>query len=113
MFTDVLFNDIYELNSIVLLSGITSYFDAQGNIRDFTKIRMSILNALIEVGMIPSLPMLVHAGLPANLSVLLDGRVVGYISSTQVEKVVAHLRKLKVSAASVVCFLSFFFFIFL
>ncbi|KAL6124662.1 hypothetical protein ACLB2K_077174 [Fragaria x ananassa] len=90
------------LNHMTRTCRITSYFDAQGNIRDFTKIRMSILNALIEVGMIPSLPMLVHAGLPANLSVLLDGRVVGYISSTQVEKVVAHLRKLKVSAASVI-----------
>ncbi|KAL6125623.1 hypothetical protein ACLB2K_073679 [Fragaria x ananassa] len=90
------------LNHMTRTCRITSYFDAQGNIRDFTKIRMSILNVLIEVGMIPSLPMLVHVGLPANLSVLLDGRVVGYISSTQVEKVVAHLRKLKVSAASVI-----------
>ncbi|KAL6130377.1 hypothetical protein ACLB2K_068757 [Fragaria x ananassa] len=90
------------LNHMTRTCRITSYFDVQGNIRDFTKIRMSILNVLIEVGMIPSLPMLVHVGLPANLSVLLDGRVVGYISSTQVEKVVAHLRKLKVSAASVI-----------
>ncbi|KAL6180816.1 hypothetical protein ACLB2K_047475 [Fragaria x ananassa] len=90
------------LNHMTRTCRITSYFDAQGNIRDFTKMRMSILNVLIEVGMIPSLPMLVRAGLPANLSVLLDGRVVGYISSTQVEKVVAHLRKLKVSAASVI-----------
>lgn len=72
---------------------------------------MSILSVLIEVGMTPSLPRLVHTGPPAALSVILDGRVVGSISSNQVEKVVAHLRRLKVSAASVVCFFPFIFLI--
>ncbi|KAJ0103278.1 hypothetical protein Patl1_05687 [Pistacia atlantica] len=57
---------------------------------------------LIGVGMMPSLPKLVKAGPPAALSILLDGRVVGAIPSSEVEKVVAHLRKLKVSAASAV-----------
>lgn len=90
------------LNHMTCTCRITSYFDAQGNIRDFSKIRMSILSVLIEVGMTPSLPRLVHAGPPAALSVILDGRVVGSISSNQVEKVVAHLRRLKVSAASVI-----------
>lgn len=64
--------------------------------------RTSILRVLIGVGMIPSLPKLVKSGPPAVLSVLLDGRVVGVIPSSEVEKVVAHLRRLKVSAASVV-----------
>lgn len=52
--------------------------------------------------MIPSLPKLVKSGPPAVLFVLLDGRVVGAVPSSEVEKVVAHLRRLKVSAASVV-----------
>ena len=86
-----------------MFSGITSYFDSQGEIRDFYKIRMSILSVLVEVGMLPALPKLVQAGPPEVLSVLLDGRVVGSISSSVIEKVVTHLRRLKVSAASGVC----------
>lgn len=64
---------------------------------------------MTSLGMISSLPKLVQAGPPLALSVLLDGRVVGSILSSEVEKVVAHLRKLKVSATSVVCLPIFFF----
>lgn len=85
-------------------SGVTSYFDSKGNVKDFTKIRLSIISVLIGVGMLPSSPKLVKSGPPAVLSVLLDGRVVGALPSSEVEKVVAHLRRLKVSAASVVSF---------
>lgn len=59
--------------------------------------------------MSPSLPKLVQSGPPEMLSVLLDGRVVGYLSSSEIEKVVAHLRRLKVSSASGVSFIVFFF----
>lgn len=54
-----------------------------------------------------SLPKLSQAGLPEALSVLLDGRVVGFMSSSVIEKAVSHLRRLKVSAVSGVsgCFL--------
>uniref|UniRef100_A0A2N9GSZ2 DNA-directed RNA polymerase n=1 Tax=Fagus sylvatica TaxID=28930 RepID=A0A2N9GSZ2_FAGSY len=52
--------------------------------------------------MTPSLPKLVQAGPPEVLSVLLDGRVVGSIPSSEVEKVVGHLRRLKVSATSMI-----------
>ncbi|KAJ0045240.1 hypothetical protein Pint_06132 [Pistacia integerrima] len=90
------------LNHMTSTCRVTSYYDSQGNVRDFSKIRSSILSVLIGVGMMPSLPKLVKAGPPAALSVLLDGRVVGAIPSSEVEKVVAHLRKLKVSAASVI-----------
>ncbi|KAK2634349.1 hypothetical protein Ddye_029141 [Dipteronia dyeriana] len=90
------------LNHMTSNCRVTSYYDSQGKIRDFSKIRMSILSVLIGVGMMPSLPKLVKSGPPAVLSVLLDGRVVGAIHSSEVEKAVAHLRRLKVSAASLI-----------
>ena len=65
--------------------------------------RMSVLSVLVGVGMTPSLPKLVPAGPPEVLSVVLDGRVVGSIPSDIVEKAVSHLRRLKLSATSVVC----------
>ncbi|KAK3006318.1 hypothetical protein RJ639_015927 [Escallonia herrerae] len=83
-------------------AGITSYFDNEGNVRDFDKIQKSILSVLIGVGMVPSLPKLVQAGPPQVLSVILDGRVVGSMASDIVEKAVTHLRKLKLSASSVI-----------
>ncbi|KAL6327673.1 hypothetical protein AAG906_022613 [Vitis piasezkii] len=86
----------------VVNEGITSYFDSRGNTRDFFKIRMSILSVLIGIGMTPALPKLVQAGPPEVLSVILDGRVVGSIPSSEVETAVNHLRRLKVSAISVI-----------
>ena len=59
------------------MSGVTSYFDSQGAVKDFFDIRKSILGVLTSLGMIASLPKLVHAGPPKSLSVLLDGRVIG------------------------------------
>lgn len=90
------------------ISGVTSFFDSQGNIKDYFKIKVSILKILVEVGMMPSLPKLVRAGPPEVLTVFLDGCIVGSIPSSQVEKVVAHLRGLKVSSAAVVWFSSHF-----
>lgn len=72
---------------------------------------MSILDILIEVGMTPSLPKLVLPGPPEVLTVLLDGCIVGCIPSSEVEKIVAHMRKLKVSSAAVVCFCQIFLFL--
>ncbi|KAM6561896.1 hypothetical protein CsatB_021894 [Cannabis sativa] len=88
------------LNHLTCNCRITSFYDSHGELRDFYKIRMSILNVLVQVGMLPALPKLVQAGPPEVLSVLLDGRIVGSISSSVIEKVVAHLRKLKVSPVS-------------
>lgn len=85
------------LNHMTCSSRITSYYDSQGNVRDFFKMRMSILSILVGVGMAPSLPKLVQAGPPEVLSVLLDGCVVGFIPSDIVEKAVNHLRRLKLS----------------
>ncbi|KAK4379648.1 hypothetical protein RND71_001510 [Anisodus tanguticus] len=86
------------LNHMTAACRITSYYDLKGNAKDFFKIRMSILNVLIAIGMTPSSPKLVQAGPPEVLSVLLDGRIVGSMPSDLVEKAVAHLRRLKLSS---------------
>lgn len=67
----------------------------------------SILDVLIGVGMKSSLPKLVRAGPPEVLPVLLDGRVIGSLASGVVPKVVSYLRRLKVSATSLVCLVRF------
>ncbi|XP_020237492.1 DNA-directed RNA polymerase I subunit 2 [Cajanus cajan] len=90
------------LNHMTCTSRITSFFDSRGNIKDYFKIKMSILNILLEVGMTPSLPKIFLPGPPEALVVLLDGCVVGCIASSEVEKVVAHIRQLKVSSAAVI-----------
>ncbi|PNY04497.1 DNA-directed RNA polymerase i subunit rpa2-like protein [Trifolium pratense] len=52
--------------------------------------------------MTQSLPKILLPGPPEVLTVLLDGCIVGFIPSTEVEKVVAHLRELKVSSSAVI-----------
>ncbi|KVI11384.1 DNA-directed RNA polymerase, subunit 2 [Cynara cardunculus var. scolymus] len=90
------------LNHMTASCRITSYYDSEGIIRDFSKIQKSILSVLVGAGMIPALPKLVKAGPPEVLHVLLDGRVVGAIPTDRVEKAVSHLRKLKLSATSAI-----------
>lgn len=87
--------------------GISSQFDSNGNIRDFLKIRKSVVDVLVGVGMVPSLPKLVRAAPPKVIPVLLDGQVVGSLSSSLVTEVVTYLRRLKVEAPSVVRLLFF------
>lgn len=87
---------------IFILSGVTSYFNNEGKIKDFRDIQRSIQNVLIRLGMSPLLPKLEHAGPPEVLQVLLDGRVLGSIACNEVEKAVAHIRRLKLSATSMV-----------
>ncbi|KAM3323354.1 DNA-directed RNA polymerase I subunit 2 [Capsicum chacoense] len=88
------------LNHMTASCRITSYYDSKGNVKDFFKMRMSILNVMIAIGMTPSSPKLVQAGPPELLSVLLDGRIVGYMSSDLIEKAVTYLRRLKLSSTS-------------
>ncbi|KAJ4969689.1 hypothetical protein NE237_002788 [Protea cynaroides] len=88
------------LNHLTSTCRITSFFDSRGNIRDFFKIRMSIEHVLVDVGMTASLPKGVRAGPPEVLSVLLDGRIIGSIPSSKVEKAVAKIRQLKLSGFS-------------
>ncbi|CAA2959266.1 DNA-directed RNA polymerase I subunit 2 [Olea europaea subsp. europaea] len=89
------------LNHMTSSCRITSNYDSKGNVRDFLKVRMSILSVLVGMGMTPSLPKLLQAGPPEVLSVLLDGRIVGYIPSDIVGNAVFHLRRLKVAATSI------------
>lgn len=86
----------------MLFSGISSQFDSNGNIRDFRKIRRSVVDVLVGIGMVTSLPKLVRTGPPKVIHVLLDGQVVGSLSSNLVPEVVAYLRRLKVEAPSIV-----------
>ncbi|XP_010460771.1 PREDICTED: DNA-directed RNA polymerase I subunit 2 isoform X1 [Camelina sativa] len=90
------------LNHMTRISRITSQFDSKGNIRDFLKIRKSVVEVLVGVGMVPSLPKLVRAAPPEVIHVLLDGQVVGTLSSNVVTDVVSYLRRLKVEAPSVI-----------
>ncbi|KAL2898225.1 DNA-directed RNA polymerase I subunit 2 [Bienertia sinuspersici] len=90
------------LNHLTSTCRITSFFDQQGAIKDFFKMRLSIIDVLVEMGMKPSFPSLVQSGPPKVLSVLLDGRIIGTLPSGQVEEVVEHLRRLKLSAATVI-----------
>lgn len=89
---------------VTFLTGITSYYDAKGGVKDFLKIRMAILKVLVGTGMTPSHPKFEQAGPPEVLHVILDGRVVGSMPSDIVEKAVSYLRQLKVSGVPEVCF---------
>lgn len=108
-FVHLLLNLLHCFFPLLSISGITSFYDSQGNIKDYFKIKLSILNILIDIGMTQSLPKIFLPGPPEVLTVLLDGCIVGFIPSTEVEKVVAHIRKLKVSSAAVVCLCQNFF----
>ncbi|QCD85657.1 DNA-directed RNA polymerase I subunit RPA2 [Vigna unguiculata] len=90
------------LNHLTRTCRITSFFDSQGKIKDYFKIKKSIEDILKEVGMTPSVPNTPLPGPPEALTVLLDGCVIGCIASSEVEKVVAYIRELKVSSASVI-----------
>lgn len=90
------------LNHMTSACRVTSYFNNEGKIKDFRDIQRSIQNVLIRLGMSPLLPKLEHAGPPEVLQVLLDGRVVGSIACSEVEKAVAHIRRLKLSATSMI-----------
>lgn len=102
--TPLLCGNNFVCSGWLCCSGISSQFDSNGNIRDFRKIRRSVVDVLVGVGMVTSLPKLVRAGPPKVIHVLLDGQVVGSLSSNLVPEVVAYLRRLKVEAPSIVSF---------
>ncbi|XP_020522077.1 DNA-directed RNA polymerase I subunit 2 isoform X2 [Amborella trichopoda] len=87
------------LNHMTSNCKVTSHFDCNGNLKDFLRIRKSILRSLVHNGMI-SLPNLEKAGPPDFVNVLLDGRVIGLIASNKVEDAVAKLRREKFRASS-------------
>lgn len=79
---------------------VSSFYDLNGQIKDFLKIRMSILSVLTGLGMTSLLPRLDRVGPPEVFHVLLDGCVVGSIASAKVVKAVWHLRNLKLASSS-------------
>ncbi|CAJ1978018.1 unnamed protein product [Sphenostylis stenocarpa] len=81
-----------------------SHFRAVHRGASFAGLRTTTVRKLLPelVGMTPSLPKIFLPGPPEALTVLLDGCVVGCIASSEVEKVVAHIRELKVSSAAVI-----------
>ncbi|CAH9058115.1 unnamed protein product [Cuscuta europaea] len=93
------------LNHLAASCRITSYYDAKGNIKDFLRIRTSIIDMLNNICfMKSSLPKLPRAGTPEMLTVLLDGRVLGSVPLDLAEKAVTHLRRLKLSDVSPIPF---------
>ncbi|KAF6158224.1 hypothetical protein GIB67_015018 [Kingdonia uniflora] len=90
------------LNHMTSTCRITSYYDAQGSLKIFANTIDHIKTELVSVGMVPSQPKLVQAGPPEVLNVLLDGCVIGSISSSIVEKAVADIRKQKLLAPKVI-----------
>ncbi|GLJ25400.1 hypothetical protein SUGI_0486220 [Cryptomeria japonica] len=88
------------LNHLTAMCRITSDTDSELKFKDYMKLRKSITNVLIDYGMIPVLPRLERGGPPEILSVLLDGRVIGYLNSLTIEGAVKHLRSLKLSKTS-------------
>ncbi|XP_057453596.1 DNA-directed RNA polymerase I subunit 2 isoform X2 [Lotus japonicus] len=90
------------LNHMTCTCRITSYFDSQGSIKDYFKIKISILDILVDSGMTQLVPKLLLPGPPEVLTVLLDGCIVGCIPSGEVEKIVAHIRELKVSSSAMI-----------
>ncbi|KAL3622460.1 DNA-directed RNA polymerase I subunit RPA2 [Castilleja foliolosa] len=90
------------LNHMTASCRITSYYDSEGKVKDFLEVRKSISKVLVSIGMTPSVPKLEQAGPPEILCVQLDGRVIGSIPSEIVENAVSHLRRLKVSATSLI-----------
>ncbi|VFQ91511.1 unnamed protein product [Cuscuta campestris] len=93
------------LNHLAAACRITSYYDSKGNIKDFRRMRMSIIDVLNNICFMKSaMPKLPKAGPPELLTVLLDGRVVGYVPLDLVEKAITHLRRLKLSTVSPIPF---------
>lgn len=90
---------------------MSSFYDPEGNIKDFLKIKNIILSTLVEMGMAPLLPKIERAGPPEIFNVLLDGCIVGIIASNVVDKTVANLRQMKIHSA-VCCVNSHFLFLF-
>ncbi|CAL9001357.1 unnamed protein product [Prunus brigantina] len=79
------------LNHMTSTCRITSYFDAWGNIRDFAKVRKSVMNYLSTVTVREL------AKGEDGIVTLLDGCHVGYIPLRNVGYTVARLRWMKVS----------------
>lgn len=75
---------------------ISSDLDARGNKKEPFQIRKAVTKILVNLGVVPVLPKLSNLSPPEYLTVLLDGCVIGHVSTPTIPTVVDHLRRLKV-----------------
>ncbi|KAG0595858.1 hypothetical protein M758_UG204100 [Ceratodon purpureus] len=84
------------LNHLTAACQISSDLDARGNKKDLFQIRRAVTKILVNLGVVPVLPKLSNLSPPEYIAVLLDGCVIGHVSTTIIPSVVEHLRRLKV-----------------
>lgn len=101
---------------VIPIAEISSDLDAQGVEKDPVLVRKAVIRELVDLGMIRMPPTLAKVSPPDYLTVLLDGLVVGHMSTATIPAAVAHLRRLKVATMqevrSLSCFTSFFYLLF-
>lgn len=85
------------------MSGISSFYNSEGVVKDFGKIKKSLSAELVRVGMNPVFPKVERTGPPEVVHVHLDGCILGTIASARIEDAVHYLRTLKLLAHSGVC----------
>nr|CAB3499265.1 unnamed protein product [Digitaria exilis] len=88
------------LNHMTSTCRISSFYNSEGVVKDFGKIKKSLSAELVRVGMNPVLPKVERTGPPEVVHVHLDGCILGTIASARIEDVVHYLRTLKLLAHS-------------
>uniref|UniRef100_J3N3Q7 DNA-directed RNA polymerase subunit beta n=1 Tax=Oryza brachyantha TaxID=4533 RepID=J3N3Q7_ORYBR len=88
------------LNHMTSTCRVSSFYNSGGAIKDFQKIKMSLIAHLVGAGMAQLLPRIERTGPPEVLHVHLDGCIVGSIAAAKIEEVVNYLRSLKLLAHS-------------
>jgi hypothetical protein len=82
---------------VFVFTEISTDLDERGVVKDPLWTRKAITTVLVQLGMIPAIPALARVAPPTHLTVLLDGRVVGYMETSAIPAAVAHIRHLKVA----------------
>lgn len=82
---------------VFVFTEISTDLDERGVVKDPLWTRKAITTVLVQLGMIPAIPALARVAPPTHLTVLLDGRVVGYMETSTIPAAVAHIRHLKVA----------------
>jgi hypothetical protein len=84
-------------------TGVSSFYNSEGTVKNFENIKSSLSAELVRIGMNPSSPKFERTGPPELLNVQLDGCIIGTIASAKIEEAVNYLRTLKLLAHSGVC----------
>jgi DNA-directed RNA polymerase I subunit RPA2 len=85
------------LNHLTAVCRVSTDLDERGVVKDPLWTRKAITTVLVQLSMIPAIPALARVAPPTHLTVLLDGRVVGYMETSAIPAAVAHIRHLKVA----------------